>query len=60
MVEKALEYKLGARGLRSIFETILTEAMFEMPGTKETSFKLTAEYARSMFEKSKMSMLKVA
>jgi ATP-dependent Clp protease ATP-binding subunit ClpX len=60
MVEKALEYKLGARGLRSIFETILTEAMFEMPGTGETSFKLTAEYAKSMFENSKMSMLKVA
>ncbi len=60
MVEKALEYKLGARGLRSIFETILTEAMFEMPGGKETSFLLTAEYAKNMFEKSKMSMLKVA
>jgi len=60
MVEKALEYKLGARGLRSIFETILTEAMFEMPGTEATSFLLTAEYAKSMFEKSKMSMLKVA
>ncbi|MFY7964890.1 MAG: ATP-dependent Clp protease ATP-binding subunit ClpX [Chitinophagaceae bacterium] len=60
MVEKALEYKLGARGLRSIFETILTEAMFEMPGTEATSFKLTEEYARNMFEKSKMSMLKVA
>lgn len=60
MVEKALEYKLGARGLRSIFETILTEAMFEMPGTGETSFLLTEEYARKMFENSKMSMLKVA
>ena len=60
MVEKALEYKLGARGLRSIFETILTEAMFEMPGTGETSFLLTEAYARKMFESSKMSMLKVA
>jgi len=60
MVEKALEYKLGARGLRSIFETILTEAMFEMPGTEATSFLLTEEYARKMFENSKMSMLKVA
>jgi len=60
MVEKALEYKLGARGLRSIFETILTEAMFEMPGTGKTSFLLTEDYARKMFENSKMSMLKVA
>lgn len=60
MVEKALEYKLGARGLRSIFETILTEAMFEMPGTDETSFLLTYKYAKNMFENSKMSMLKVA
>jgi ATP-dependent Clp protease ATP-binding subunit ClpX len=60
MVEKALEYKLGARGLRSIFETILTEAMFEMPGTGKTSFLLTEGYARKMFENSKMSMLKVA
>jgi len=60
MVEKALEYKLGARGLRSIFETILTEAMFEMPGGNEKTFLLTSDYAKSMFEKSKMSMLKVA
>jgi ATP-dependent Clp protease ATP-binding subunit ClpX len=60
MVEKALEYKLGARGLRSIFETILTEAMFELPSSNETEFKLTVEYAKSMFDKSKLSMLKVA
>lgn len=60
MVEKALEYKLGARGLRSIFETILNESMFELPGTNEKEFHLTLEYSKSMFEKSKMSMLKVA
>lgn len=60
MVAKALEYKLGARGLRSIFETILNEAMFELPGSEEKEFNLTLEYAKSMFEKSKMSMLKVA
>ncbi len=60
MVEKALEYKLGARGLRSIFETILNEAMFELPGSDEKEFNLTTDYAKSMFEKSKMSMLKVA
>ena len=60
MVEKALEYKLGARGLRSIFETILNEAMFELPGTDITEFQLTLKYATSMFEQSKMSLLKVA
>ena len=60
MVEKALEYKLGARGLRSIFETILNESMFELPGTNEKEFHLTLEYSKSMFEKSKISMLKVA
>ena len=41
MVEKAMEYKLGARGLRSICESILTDAMFEMPSIKETHFILT-------------------
>jgi len=60
MVEKAVEYKLGARGLRSICEGILTDAMFELPSTKETSFALTAEYAKRKFDKSKLSLLKVA
>jgi ATP-dependent Clp protease ATP-binding subunit ClpX len=60
MVDKALEYKLGARGLRSICESILTDAMFEMPSSKQTTFHLTLEYAQKNFDKSKMSMLKVA
>ncbi len=60
MVEKAMEYKLGARGLRSIFENILTDAMFELPSSKETRFHLTLEYAKKKFDKSKMSLLKVA
>jgi ATP-dependent Clp protease ATP-binding subunit ClpX len=60
MVTKAMEYKLGARGLRSICENILTDAMFEMPGTGAKSFHLTLELAQSKFEKSKMSLLKVA
>ncbi len=60
MVEKAMEYKLGARGLRSICEGILTDAMFEMPSGKEKSIHLTLEYARKKFDKSKMSLLKVA
>jgi ATP-dependent Clp protease ATP-binding subunit ClpX len=60
MVGKALEYKLGARGLRSICESILTDAMFELPGTGETELHVTIDYAESMFNKSKMSLLKVA
>ena len=60
MVEKAMEYKLGARGLRSICEGILTDAMYELPSTKETQFNLDIEYARRKFDKSKLSLLKVA
>jgi ATP-dependent Clp protease ATP-binding subunit ClpX len=60
MVEKAVEYKLGARGLRSICEGILTDAMFELPSSKETAFVLDLDYARHKFDKSKLSLLKVA
>jgi len=60
MVEKAVEYKLGARGLRSICEGILTDAMFELPSSKETAFTLDLDYARRKFDKSKLSLLKVA
>jgi ATP-dependent Clp protease ATP-binding subunit ClpX len=60
MVEKALEYKLGARGLRSILESILTDAMYELPSQKVKVFEVTSEYAERKFNKSKLSMLKVA
>jgi ATP-dependent Clp protease ATP-binding subunit ClpX len=60
MVEKAVEYKLGARGLRSICESILTDAMFELPGTNEKTFLLDIDYAKRKFENSKISLLKVA
>lgn len=60
MVDKALEYKLGARGLRSICESILTDAMFELPSAKEDKFHLDLEYAQKKFDKSKMNLLKVA
>ena len=60
MVEKAMEYKLGARGLRSICEGILTDAMFELPSSKEKYFTLDIEYAKRKFDKSKLSLLKVA
>ncbi len=60
MVVKAMEYKLGARGLRSICEGILTDAMFELPSSRQTQFTLDMEYAKRKFDKSKLSLLKVA
>ena len=60
MVDKAVEFKLGARGLRSICESILTDAMFELPSAKEEKFHLDLEYAEKKFNKSKMNLLKVA
>jgi ATP-dependent Clp protease ATP-binding subunit ClpX len=61
IVEKAIEYKLGARGLRSICEAIMTDAMFELPGaTGKQELRITLEYAQEKFSKSKISKLKVA
>lgn len=61
IVEKATEYKLGARGLRSICETIITDAMFELPSATETNkLTITREYATEKFEKSHFKQLKVA
>lgn len=51
IVDKAVEYKLGARGLRSIVEAIMTDAMFEIPSTKKKSFTVTLEYAKSQLDK---------
>ena len=47
IVKKAIEYKLGARGLRSLCEAIFTDAMFEMPSTDDTEFKVTKPYAEN-------------
>lgn len=60
MVKKALEYKLGARGLRSICESILTDAMYELPSQKVKTFEVTLEYAENKFNNSKLSLRKVA
>lgn len=51
IVDKAVEFKLGARGLRSIVETIMIDAMFEMPSSSDDTFVVTKEYAQSHFEK---------
>ena len=55
IVEKAIEYKLGARGLRSICETIMTDAMFELPSTNKKKFIVSVNYAKEKVEKSKFS-----
>lgn len=61
IVEKALEYKLGARGLRSICEAIMTDAMFELPSqTEAETLEIDGDYAREKLEKSKFKKLKVA
>lgn len=58
IVDKAVEYKLGARGLRSLCEEILTDAMFDMPGTEEISLKVTKKYAEEKLTKSTIKKLK--
>lgn len=60
IVDKAVEFKLGARGLRSICETIMADAMFELPSTDEKSFNLSVEYARKKISKTNMKKLRVA
>lgn len=61
IVEKAMEYKLGARGLRSICEAIMTDIMFEIPSmTDLKNYKLTEAYAREKFDKSRFNTIKAA
>jgi len=61
IVDKALEYKLGARGLRSICEAIMLDAMFELPSDEnQKDHKVTLSYAKKKFNSAKMSNLKVA
>lgn len=60
IVDKALEFKLGARGLRSIVEAIMMDAMYTMPSTKKKSLKVTLNYAKENFEKTDMNRLQIA
>jgi ATP-dependent Clp protease ATP-binding subunit ClpX len=62
IVEKALEFKIGARGLRSICEAILLDAMFEVPSAAKTQkeFVITLNYAKEKFSKANINRLKVA
>ena len=57
LVDKAVEYKLGARGLRSIVETVMMDTMFEIPSKKVKKFEVTAEYALQQLEKSQLQRL---
>lgn len=58
LVEKAMEYELGARGLRSLCEAVLTDAMFELPGTDNKSLTVTREYAEDKLGSSTLGKLK--
>lgn len=61
IAEKALEFQLGARGLRSICEAIMTDAMFDLPSQKEVKeFMITREYAEEKMSRSRLSKLKAA
>jgi ATP-dependent Clp protease ATP-binding subunit ClpX len=61
IVEKAVEFKLGARGLRSICEAIMLDAMYEVPSAKnEKEFEVTIAYAREKFKKASINKLRVA
>jgi ATP-dependent Clp protease ATP-binding subunit ClpX len=61
VVNKAIDFKLGARGLRSICEAILTDAMFELPSSADIKeFRVTRSYAEGQFARSKMAKLKAA
>lgn len=57
IVDKAIEYKLGARGLRSIVENIMMDAMYEIPSEKPETFTVTLDYARKQLEKANMARL---
>ena len=60
IVDKAVEYKLGARGLRSIVETIMMDVMFEIPSENKKTYEVTLEYAKSQLEKANMARLQTA
>ena len=59
IVDKAIEYKLGARGLRSIVETIMIDAMYDIPSHKDEKFVIALEYAKAQMDKANLSRLQV-
>ena len=57
IVDKAVEYKLGARGLRSIVESMMMDAMFEIPSKRTKSFEVTLDYAQKQLNKANLNKL---
>ena len=60
LVDKAVEYKLGARGLRSIVEAVMMDAMLEIPSKKVKSFEVTLEYAKAQLDKAHLGQMESA
>ena len=60
IVDKAFEYKLGARGLRSIVETIMMDVMFEIPSENAKEYEVTLDYAKQQLEKANLARLQTA
>ena len=60
IVDKAVEYKLGARGLRSIVETIMMDVMFEIPSEDQKEYEVTLDYAKHQLEKANLARLQTA
>ena len=60
IVDKAIEFKLGARGLRSIVEAIMIDAMFNIPSEDKKQLHVTREYAENNFEKTNTHHLRIA
>ncbi len=60
IVDKAIEFKLGARGLRSICETIMLDAMFEMPSVETNELEITIDYASHKLERVNLKILKAS
>ena len=59
-VDKAIEYKLGARGLRSLCEAIFTDAMFELPSSDDKTFSVNKEYAETKLTNTTLKKLRAA
>ena len=60
IVDKAVEYKLGARGLRSIVEAVMMDTMFELPSKKVKKYEVTVQYAQQQLDKAKLNKLETA
>ena len=60
LVNEAVEYKLGARGLRSIVESVMMDPMFDLPSRKVKKFEVTAEYVREQLDKTHIEQLKAS